>query len=181
MSMIKRAIGVIIVLLIMVVLLIAAEDSSKYSLQAPNGLSFGMLKGYENWHMVASHYRTDKQEFKFILGNPKVVQAYQAGAGKNQQPFPEGSILVKIAYSTKTNADFTASIEPDVLHRVEYMVKDSNRFKDTGNWGYARFVYNANTKKFAPYGKDSTFATECYSCHIIVAKKDFVFTDYINR
>lgn len=175
-----KAFGISMVMVLMLGLLLAADDS-KYALLAPNGLSFGMIKGYENWHMVASHYRTDKQEFKFILGNPKVVQAYQAGAGKNHQPFPEGSILVKVAYSIKTNADFDASIEPDVLHRVEYMVKDSKRFKDTGNWGYARFIYDANTKKFTPYGKDSTFATECYSCHIIVEKKDFVFTDYISR
>jgi hypothetical protein len=181
MSRVKKTFGVIIVLLSMVVLLIAAEDSSKYALQAPNGLSFGMIKGYENWHMVASHYRTDKQEFKFILGNPKVVEEYKNNAGKNNQSFPEGSILVKIAYSIKTNADFDVSVEPGDLHRVEYMIKDSKRFKDTGNWGYARYVYNANTKKFSAYGKDSTFATECYSCHIIVAKKDFVFTDYINR
>jgi hypothetical protein len=181
MSKVKTIGGIIIILLIMVVLLIAAENNSKYALRAPNGLSFGMIKGYETWHLVASHYRTDKQEFKLILGNPIVVKAYQNGAGKNNQSFPEGCILVKIAYSIKTNADFAASVEPDVLNRVEYMVKDSNRFKDTGGWGYARFLYDANSAKFTPYGKDSTFATECYSCHIIVAKKDFVFTDYVNR
>jgi hypothetical protein len=181
MSKIKETFGVIIVLLIMAVLLIAAADNSKYALQAPNGLSFGMIKGYDTWQAVASHYRTDKQEFKFILGTPKVVEAYKNGAGKNNQAFPEGSILVKVAYSIKTNADFDASVEPGDLHRVEYMVKDSKRFNDTGNWGYARFVYDANSAKFTPYGKDSTFATECYACHIIVAKKDFIFTDYINR
>ena len=131
---IKKVVSLIIVMLIMVVLLIAMEDSSKYALQAPNGLSFGLIQGYDSWKAVASHYRTDKQEIHVIVGNDKVIKAYQTGAGKNNQSFPEGSILVKIGYSLKPNPDFASSIEPDVLQRVEYMLKDSKKFKDTGGW-----------------------------------------------
>ncbi|HWR26376.1 MAG TPA: cytochrome P460 family protein [candidate division Zixibacteria bacterium] len=153
----------------------------KYALTAPNGLSFSLIKGYENWHHVASHYRKDRSEIRFIMGNGKVIEAYREGAGKNGKPFPDGSILVKIGYSQKENPDWNSSIEPDALIRVEYMIKDSKRFNETYGWGYARFVYDVNTTTFEPYGKDRTFQNECSSCHVIVERKDYVFTDYVVR
>lgn len=174
-------VGLSLVLLVLSSVLLATIDSNKYTLRAPNGLSFGLIKGYENWHMVASHYRTDKKEIHVIVGNDKAIRAYATGSGKDEKPFPNGTILVKIGYSLKENPAFPSLIEPDKLQRVEYMVKDSKRFNDTGNWGYARFVYNTTSSKFAPYGKGKTFATECYSCHLSVEKKDFIFTDFISR
>lgn len=152
----------------------------KYSIIAPNGLSFGVIKGYESWHLVSSHYRTDRNEIRFIFGNSKIIKAYSEGSGRNGKPFPDGSILVKVGYSVKENPNWNSSIEPDVLKRVEYMMKDSGRFKEGYGWGYARFVYNPDAT-FEPYGKDKTFENECIDCHLAVEKKDYVFTDYIAR
>jgi len=159
----------------------SASGENKFSLVSQNGLSFGLIKGYENWVLVSAHHRTDKNEIKFILGNTKVIEAFKNGAGKNSKAFPDGSILVKIAYSIKNNPDFESSLEPDVLQRVEYMLKDGKKFPETGGWGYARFMYDAKTNIFSPYGKDASFAQECYACHTRVAKKDYVFTEYTPR
>lgn len=52
------------------------------------------------------------------------------------------------------------------------MVKDSARFKQTGGWGYARWV--GNDQK--PYGKDAGFVQECIACHTPVKDRDWVFT-----
>ena len=164
-----------------IALLAAASERDKYSLTAPNGLSFGVIQGYQSWQLVASHYRTDKSELRFIFGNKQAIDAYLSGAGKQTKPFPDGSLIVKTGYSIDSNPDFPSSIEPAQLQRVEVMVKDSKKFQATGGWGYARFLYDANSATFSPYGKDSTVATECYSCHLIVAKKDYVFTDYVPR
>ena len=30
---------------------------------------------------------------------------------------------------------------PGALHDIDFMVRDSKRFPDTGNWGYAQFNY----------------------------------------
>jgi|GEM_PF-143175 len=178
------AAGITIIVVLVSYFVVTGEDKasdSKYSLTVPNGLSFGVIKGYENWHLVSSHYRTDRNEIRFILGNSKLIEAYRDGAGKNGKPFPDGSILVKIGYSVKENPDWNSSIEPDVLKRVEYMIKDSGRFEDAYGWGYARFVYDPGNGTFEPYGKDKTFQNECISCHVIVEKKDYVFTDYAGR
>ncbi len=155
----------------------ALAFASDWDLEAPTGLKFSVIKGYENWHVVATHYRTDKNELRYIIGNPIAVEAYRQGMKK----FPDGSIIVKIGYSLKKNPDFEASVEPDVIQRVEFMIKDSKRFKDTAGWGFARFVYDAKTGKYKVFGKSPKDYMQCFSCHKLVERKDYVFTDYVKR
>ncbi|RLJ69888.1 cytochrome P460 [Hydrogenivirga caldilitoris] len=159
----------------------AAAFANDWDLEAPTGLKFGLIKGYENWHVVATHFRTDKNELRYIIGNDVAVKAYRSGVPLNGKEFPEGAILVKIGYSLKKNPAFEASLEPDVIQRVEYMIKDSKRFKDSGGWGFARFVYDAKDGKYKVFGKSAEDYVQCFTCHKLVEKKDFVFTDYVNR
>ena len=156
-----------------------AQD--KYALKAPNGISFSEIRGYETWQVIAPSYRTEKLELRIILGNPVMIQAYREGIPGNGKPFPDGSIIVKVGWSERKSAAFPAAIEPDVLQRVEFIVKDTKRFPETSGWGYARFVYDAKTGTFSPYGKDTSFAQECYQCHTLVKAKDFIFTGYPQR
>ena len=66
------------------------------------------------------------------------------------------------------------------------MVKDSQRFADSGGWGWAAFEYDAASGTFAPateaaeppQGHDAKCGFEC---HTIVEKKDYVFTEYKTR
>lgn len=162
-------------------MLSAQEKQDKYGLKEPNGISFAEIRGYETWQAVAPSYRTDKNEIRIILGNDALVKAYKDGVPENGRPFPDGAILVKIGYSERKSTDFPAAIEPDTLQRVEFMIKDAKRFKNTNGWGYARFVYDAKAKTFSPYGKDAAFDQECNACHTIVKARDFVFTKYSQR
>lgn len=159
--------------------LLVAQD--KYELKEPNGISFSEISGYEGWQVIAPSYRTDKNEIRIILGNTIMINAYKEGTPANGKPFPEGSTIVKVAYSERKNPVFPAAIEPDVLQRVEFIIKDSKRFPDTNGWGYARFIYDAKTGKFTPYGKDALFVHECHQCHTLVKAKDFIFTGYPQR
>jgi hypothetical protein len=158
--------------------MLAAQD--RYALREPNGISFSEIRGYEDWKVVAPSFRTDNDEIRIILANDRMIEAYRTGIPENGQPFPEGSIIVKIGYSEKKSPSFPAALVPDVLKRVEFIIKDSQRFPQTSGWGFARFVYDAD-KGFAPFGKDASFAQQCYSCHTIVQAKDFIFTDYPQR
>jgi len=154
---------------------------NKYELRSPNGISFSEIRDYETWQAIATSRRTDNNELRIILGNSIMINAYKEGIPGNGKPFPEGSTIVKIGWSERHNPDFPVAFEPDILRRVEFIIKDSRRFPDTSGWGYARFVYDAKTSTFTPYGKDSSFARECYQCHTIVKKKDFIFTRYHDR
>jgi Cytochrome P460 len=156
-----------------------AQD--KYALKAPNGISFSEISGYETWQVIAPSRRIDNNELRIILGNPAMIYAYQEGIPGNGKPFPDGAIVVKIGWSERKSPDFPAAFEPDVLKRVEFIMKDSKKFTDTNGWGYARFIFDAKTSTFTPYGKDATVARECHQCHTIVKAKDFIFTGYPQR
>jgi len=153
-----------------------AQD--KYSLSEPNGISFSEIKGYETWQVIAPSYRTDVKEVRIILGNAAMITAYQSGIPGNGKPFPDGAVIVKIGWSERISPGFPPALEPDVLKRVEFIIKDSKRFPETSGWGYARFVYDAKAGTYTPYGKDASFARECYQCHTLVKQKDFIFTGY---
>ena len=158
---------------------IAVQD--QYELKAPNGISFSEIRGYETWQVIAPSRRTDNNELRIILGNTTMINGYKEGIPGNGKPFPDGSIIVKIGWSERKSPDFPVAFEPDVLKRVEFIMKDSKRFPDTSGWGYARFVYDAKSSTYTPYGKDASFARECYQCHTIVKAKDYIFTGYPRR
>jgi hypothetical protein len=156
-----------------------AQD--RYGLTAPNGLSFSEIRGYASWPVVSTSRRTDNNELRVILGNETMIRAYQNGIPGNGRSFPEGAIIVKIGWSERQSPDFPAAYEPNLLKRVEFIKKDSGGFPATGGWGYARFVYDAKSGAFTPYGKDPSFSQECYQCHTLVKAKDFIFTGYPER
>lgn len=158
---------------------VAAQD--RYALQAPNGISFSEIRGYETWPVIATSRRTDNNELRVILGNAIMIDAYRKGIPGNGAPFPDGAIVVKIGWAERQNPDYPVAYEPDLLKRVEFIRKDSGRFPATDGWGYARFVYDPKTAGFTPWGKDAAFAQECHQCHTIVKARDFIFTGFPQR
>jgi hypothetical protein len=154
---------------------LSAQD--RYTVQVPQGLSFSEFRGYEDWQTIGVSQTDDTIEV--ILGNPAMIEAYRSGAPGNGKPFPDGGRMAKIHWTKKTSADAPApTIVPDALHDVDFMVRDSKRFPDTGNWGYAQFTYEAASDTFKPEG---TGADCGYACHTIVQAKDYVFTGYPKR
>jgi hypothetical protein len=135
-----------------------------------NGLSFREIEGYQDYKIVATHFRTDKKELRYIIANPIALKALM---GK-KQPLPEGSKIVKVAWSIKPMATFPDALEADQIQRIEYMVKDSKRYNQNGDhWGYARYVKKGDN--YVPYAKG---AAECIACHASVASDDYLFTSF---
>jgi hypothetical protein len=154
---------------------VSAQD--KYSLQVPDGLAFSEFRGYEDWRVVAVSQSGDLIEV--IVANPTMIDAYRAGIPGNGQAFPDGSKMAKVHWNAKRSAEAPApTLVPDTLHDVDFMVRDSKRFADSGAWGYAEFDYDAASDTFKPLGSGATCG---YACHTIVAKKDYVFTAYPRR
>jgi len=171
----SAAAGIAVVLAVVGGRAISAQD--KYTVQVPNGLAFSELRGFEDWPTVAVSQSGDLIEV--ILANPVMIEAYRAGVPGNGKPFPDGSKLAKIHWNAKKSADAPApTTVPDTLHDIDFMVRDSKRFSNTGNWGYAQFNYDTASDTFKPEG---TGADCGYACHTIVAKKDYVFTAYGKR
>jgi Cytochrome P460 len=155
-----------------------AQDKDKYSLISPGGIAFSDFRGYEDWSVVSSA-RTD-EILKVIVANPAMIKAYKAGVPGNGQPFPEGSMIVKLQWKPKksTDAPFVVDV-PDVFSQAFVMEKDSKRFPATGGWGYAVFNYDAPSDKFTA---DAKSPADCgQTCHVKVKAKDYIFHPYQKR
>ena len=154
------------------------QNSDKYSLKSPGGIAFSDFRGYEDWSVVSSA-RTD-EILKVIVANPKMIKSYKAGVPVNGQPFPEGSMIVKLQWKLKksTEAPFVVEV-PDVFSQAFVMEKDSKRFPKSGGWGYAVFNYDAPSDKFSA---DPKSLSDCgYACHTPVKAKDYIFHPYQKR
>jgi hypothetical protein len=164
------------VLAVLVAAVVYAQD--KYSLKSPSGIAFSDFRGYEDWSVVSSA-RTD-EVLKVIVANPAMINAYKAGVPGNGQPFPDGSMIVKLQWKPKksTEAQFAVDV-PDVFKQAFVMEKDSKRFPKSGGWGYAVFNYDAASDQFTA---DPKSLSDCgNACHTVVKAKDYIFHPYQKR
>ena len=154
------------------------QANDKYSLKSPGGIAFSDFRGYEDWADVSSSH-TDER-LKVIVGNPVMINAFKAGIPGNGQPFPDGSMIVKLQWSQKksTEAPFAVDV-PDAFKEVFVMEKDSKRFAKSNGWGYAVFNYDATSDTYTP---DPKALSDCgNACHTTVKAKDYIFHPYQKR
>jgi mono/diheme cytochrome c family protein len=163
----------------------AKSTQDKYALKIPNGLAFSEFRGYESWQVISISHNGDK--LAAIVGNPVMINAYNAGIPGNGKPFPDGAKMVKVHWNGKVNpSEPGAPTVPGTQHDVDLMAKDSKRFADSGGWGYGAFEYDAASDTFTPatlkdkppQGNDARCG---FACHTAVKTKDYVFTDYGHR
>ncbi len=154
------------------------QDTDKYSLKSPDGIAFSDFRGYEDWSTVSS--ARQEKVLKVIVANSAMIKAFKAGVPLNGKAFPEGSMIVKLQWSPKKDAEAPFDVEvPDAFKQAFVMEKDSKRFPKTGGWGYAVFNYDAASNKFTP---DPTSHADCgISCHVAVKAKDYIFHPYQKR
>jgi hypothetical protein len=163
-------------------LVLAAQD--KYALKVPGGLAFSEFRGYEAWQTIS--VSRNEKVVTTILGNPAMINAFQSGIPGNGKPFPNGAKMAKIHWTPKQNEFFPGTTVPDKLANIDFMVKDTNRFADSGGWGYGVFDYDTASDTFKPgtlasvppQGNDARCG---FACHTQVKSRDYVFTNYGRR
>jgi len=179
----KKLLSIVVVLVcVLVGLVLAGQD--KYTLKVPGGLAFSEFRGYEGWQLVS--ISQDGPLVAAVLANPVMIKAYTDGVPGNGRPFPDGAKLAKIHWNPKKMETWEAATVPGTQHDVDFMVKDSKRFADSGGWGYATFDYDSVSGAFKPgtpaskppQGNDAKCGA---ACHTIVKSRDYVFTDYSKR
>ncbi len=123
-------------------------------------------KGYRQWQFIAPALESEPlNELRAVLGNAKAVEAYTAA----RMPFPDGTILVKLAWKHVKSPEFDPALVPGAPTTVQVMVKDSKKYAATGGWGFGRFVD----------GQPADLAQHqtCFLCHAARVKdRDYVFT-----
>ncbi|MFL6417117.1 MAG: cytochrome P460 family protein [Bryobacteraceae bacterium] len=138
-------------------LVLAAQD--KYTVKVPDGLAFSEFQGYEQWQTIS--VSRNEKAVAAILGNPVMISAYQAGIPANGKPVPDGAKMAKVHWTPKQNELFPDATVPDKLQNVDFMLKDSKRFADSGGWGYAVFEYDTASDTFKP-GTSASVLSEKY-------------------
>jgi Cytochrome P460 len=125
-------------------------------------------QGYRQWEMIApAHEIEPLNELRVVVGNPLAMAAYRDGT----LPFPDGTVLVKLAWKRVPSSEIKGAFVPGAATTVQIMVKDSKRYADTGGWGFGRF------RDGKPV--DEAQHKTCFGCHSANVKgHDLVFTRY---
>jgi Cytochrome P460 len=123
-------------------------------------------QGYRQWELIApAEEAAPLNELRVVLGNETAITAYRNGT----LPFPDGAVLVKLAWKRVQSSEFEPASVPGSATTVQVMVKDSRKYASTGGWGFGRFV---NGKP-----ADEAQHETCFACHEAGVKDhDFVFT-----
>ena len=164
---------------------IAISAQDKYTVKVTNGLAFSEFRGYERWPVIA--ISENGGQIAVIVGNPAMIDAYNEGVPGNGKPFPDGAKMAKIHWNPKKQETYPGQpTVPGTQHDVDFMVKDSKRFADSGGWGWGAFEYDPASDTFSPATEAANppqgHDAKCgFACHTIVKNRDYVFTEYGKR
>lgn len=125
-------------------------------------------QGYRGWTVIApAQEAAPLDELRVVVGNAMAVKAYREGT----LPFPDGAVLVKLAWKRVPSTEFAPASIPGAATTVQVMVKDTQRYAATGGWGFGRFVDGKPA--------DEAQHRTCYACHQSAVKgHDLIFTRY---
>jgi hypothetical protein len=123
-------------------------------------------EGYRQWELVAPALEDEPlNELRAVVGNSTAVEAYRAST------FPDGTVLVKLAWKRRQSPEFEPASVPGAATTVQIMVKDSKKYATTGGWGFGRFIGGKPV--------DEAQHQTCFACHEARVKgRDFVFTRF---
>jgi hypothetical protein len=97
----------------------------------------------------------------------KPAKSYQEGT----LPFPDGAILVKLAWKHVPSSEADGAFVPGSTPSVQIMVKNAKKYAATGGWGFGRFIDGKPVEE----AQHKT----CFPCHAALVKRhDLVFTRY---
>jgi Cytochrome P460 len=135
--------------------------------------------GYRDWKVIAVAQLLvlgKADQLRAQLGNEIAIKAFK----ERTLPFPDGAIIAAIHWTrvpSEDNNKVLAGPFPGAQSfvvgspvNVQFMVKDSKKYAETGGWGFADF------KDGKP--GDKTLHETCFPCHTPVKDRDYVFTHY---
>ena len=144
-------------------------------------------EGYRDWRSISVKRLTGKQltgtgrelkQLRAELGNDLAIKAYRDGP----LPFQDGAIIAALHWDEESSnfdnqvlaAGFPGlgleSTFAGPAVNVQFMVKDSKKYAESGGWGFADFT-NGRPGNEAPHAK-------CFPCHQPGKDHDYVFTRY---
>lgn len=134
-----------------------------------NGYSISDFKDFEKkWKLVTVRFRKDTDEMRWTFANDLAWKTLESGSIQ----YPNGAIFSKIGIRTSPDSQFQSSAVPQGARRYQFMIRDTEKFKNTGGWGYVIFDVNGKT-----FSEDPKIVEQsCYACHKLVDNRGQVFS-----
>src|SRR5499433_2551198 len=127
--------------------------------------------GYRNWALISvAHEEGDLHSFAAVLGNDVAMKAYRQA----KLVFPDGTIIAALHYrhvlSEENNKVFgrDQSFIAGAPTNIQFMIKDSKRYAETGGWGFGHFQDGKPST-------DEAMMKSCFPCHQQMKARDLVF------
>lgn len=147
---------------------ILAGISSTPILADDNGVPYP--EDYRDWRHVKSMVIGEGHDLYEAFGgihhlyaNEAALEGYQAGS------FPDGAVIVFDLLEAEHGGNAVTEGARKVLG---VMHKDSERYADTGGWGFEGFAEGDRARRAV--GKDANAA--CFQCHTSQRDHDYVFS-----
>lgn len=126
--------------------------------------------GYRDWAHVKSASVDPKSPaagryggLHHIYANEKAMEGYRTGQ------FPDGSVIVFDLLETRETSGTTTE---GPRKFIDVMAKDSQRYAETGGWGFEEFTGDSPTDR----ALTAQAKTDCYKCHARQKDHGFVFS-----
>lgn len=103
-----------------------------------------------------------------IYANDKAMTGYRTGK------FPDGSVIVADFLETEDIDNAPGVTREGLRRRSDVMVKESNRYGETGGWGFESFRGDSQTDRMVTAGGEA----KCFACHVTQKEHDAVFSSY---
>jgi hypothetical protein len=138
--------------------------------------------GYRDWRLISVNHLAGAggklKQVRAQLGNDIAIKAFREG----KLPFPDGTVIAALHWNEASSEENNkvldigfpgAGLQSSVAQsaeNVQFMVKDSKKYAETGGWGFADF-------KNGKPGNEALHKT-CFACHQPAKDRDYVFTRY---
>lgn len=174
------------ILLNMVMIVATMHAAPSNALEAPgavstdqmNGIKSGQFGNFEkNWKLVTVRFRRDTGELRFTYANSVAWKVLSSSRPNQPTVYPLGAVFAKVGLATKEDPAFISSAVPSGARRVQFMVRNEKKYRDTDGWGYALFD---GTGKTFP-GDVTKASLACAACHRIVPDRGFVFSQIMGH
>jgi hypothetical protein len=141
------------------------------SILATNRAPVDYPEGYRKWaHIKSSMIGPTHPQFSVNGGFQHVYANEAALKGYRTRAFPEGSVIVVDWLEMREN---NGALQEGPRRQIDVMVRDSARYRDSGGWGFQRFVKDSKTELAT-----SPTPQQCFACHDRLKKDGLVLSSY---
>src|SRR5262249_33696403 len=119
-----------------------ANPASRPADEAAASIAAGKLQPeYRDWRLISvAREEGTLDDIRAVLGNDVAMKAYREGT----RPFPDGTIIARIAWSYDASEENNkvfgrrqSFVAGAPKNGVQFMVKDSQKYANTGGWAYS--------------------------------------------